>query len=205
MTVDHHAIGKYAKSKGSGFEHEIANKFSEWYGTPESFYRVPASGSLHWAKSMNVSGDVICLPEISFPYLIECKRYEGWTIENLIANNSHFPSWVAQAVREGMANNQIPLLIYRRNRVKSFVTLPYSKFYEKLPFYLVTNIKYVSEVTHRKETIKTITVLLEDLFSVPFDKIVANYSNDWTKNIKKGKTKVTKEPPIKDIVGRVFD
>ena len=111
--VDRVKLGKASKARGSGFETEVANKLCAWYKDKDAFYRVPASGALEWSTSMNVDGDVTANPKINFPYMIECKRYENWNIENLLRNNLHFPAWVAQSVREGHAIKRIPLLVYK--------------------------------------------------------------------------------------------
>ena len=41
-------------------------------------------------------------------------------------SNQHFPEWSAQAVREAVAAGKIPLLVFKRNYVKSFVSFPYA-------------------------------------------------------------------------------
>lgn len=205
--VDRHKIGKNSKARGSGYEKSVSDAFSAWYGSDEAFYHTPGSGSKHWATSMNVFGDVISIPEIGFNYLIECKRYEGWTIENLLKGNLHFPSWVAQAVREGDMNGKVPLLIYKRRATKSFVTMPYNKDIEVDPL-IIKTISYTSEITHGLEQVKTMTCVLDDLLEkYDYDSLNSLYKNkDWKNNIKKlEEPKIDNEEPIDDMVDNLIN
>lgn len=201
---DRHKLGKYANHKGHGYEREIAKQLTPWYNKTatnplkEAFYIVPDSGARAWSASMNVDGDVTADPDIKFNYLIECKRYEGWTIENLINGNFQFPAWIAQSVREGMGTQRVPLLVYKRNYIKTFITAPYNaKLANLVDPYIVKTLDYKSEITGKQEKIKTLTFLLSSFLEIPYD--IANhlYDNvDWTKQVSKKKVvkKKTKKP-----------
>lgn len=203
--VDRSAIGRSSHKKGSGYESEVSKELTDWYNKTakepleKAFYVVPRSGAYDWSASMNVDGDVTADPEINFNYLVECKRYESWTIENLIKGNSHFPEWIAQSVREGINVGRVPLLVYRRNRVKTFITAPFNaKLAKEVDTYIVKTLSYKSELDSSKEKIKTITFLLEDFVKIPYDKANNLYDGvDWTKQVikskKKTKKKVTKD------------
>ena len=188
--VDRVKLGRASKARGSGFETEVANKLCAWYKDKDAFYRVPASGALEWSTSMNVDGDVTANPKINFPYMIECKRYENWNIENLLRNNLHFPAWVAQSVREGHAIKRIPFLVYKRNYHPIYVTAPFSRtIANSLDPYVVKTIEYNSEEHEGKESIKTITFFLDDMLKLSKDKVYSLYPTDWYKQVKKAKVK----------------
>lgn len=198
--VDHHAIGKYSHSKGKSLESNTAKKLSAWYvktgkqNLKKAFYIVPGSGAYDWSESMNVDGDVTADPKINFNYAIECKNYEGWTIENLLKGNFKFPEWVGQSVREAYNINKVPLLVYKRKYIKPFVTAPYNKkLTEYFDPYIVKTITYKSELTNKKEKLKTITFTLDDFISYPYDEVNHLYDGvDWKKQITKPKSKPKK-------------
>lgn len=187
--ADRHAIGRSAHRSGGGFEHEVSKNFSEWYGKDDSFYRTPGSGSHHWAESMNVMGDVVSDPTIGFKYLIECKRYNGWTIENLLRGNNHFPSWFAQAVREGEDNNKVPLLVYKRPRSDTFVTMPYEPYLaKKLDPIIVQNLSFsadhLAKEKHTPTKAKIMTTTLPEFLKNNFDYLQNKcYKSDWKKQV----------------------
>lgn len=199
--VDRHSTGEYANSKGHGFEHEIAKQLTPWYNKSvdkplkNAFYAVPGSGSHAWAASMNVDGDVAADPTIGFKYLIECKRYEGWTIENLLLGNFKFPEWIAQTVREGINVKRVPMLVYRRNYKEAYATVPFNAKLTKLVDpYIVKTISYSSEITSQEETITTLTFGLADFLTIPFAKANNIYDGiDWSKQVVKVKVKGRKK------------
>lgn len=203
--VDRHKIGRNAKRKGNAFESSTAQKFTKWYNLTASkplekaFYRVPVSGALTWASSMNVDGDVTADPTIQFNYLIECKKVEGWTVENILRGNMYFPAWIAQSVREGENISKVPLLIFSRKRVDPMVSAPYNhKLANLLDPYIIKTITYKSETTGKKDCMKTITFMLDDFMKIPFDTANNLYDGiDWTKQVTKSKTKSKSNAKVK--------
>lgn len=118
--------GKGAKIKGSGYELKTAKKLSPiWGGT---FARTPGSGSLHWGSDQRVAGDIIAPPEVDFPFVVECKKHEGWTMDHVILNIGDPKDWWAQVVTDCRRVKKTPMLIFSRNRAKDFVMIPYSKY-----------------------------------------------------------------------------
>jgi len=198
--VDRHALGASAKKRGNSYENELAKQFSTWSG--KQFYRTPASGSLHWSENMGVNGDVSAPPEENFPYLLEAKRYADWTIEALLNNSLYFPKWIAQAVREGQATKRVPFLIYRRNGIHSFVTMPYNeKVAKKFDIHIVTKNKYVSEIDASEETIKVLTVTIDELFTKDYEQAKHWFDGvDWQKQITKSPKKKVKKQDVKDVL-----
>jgi Holliday junction resolvase len=117
--------GKGARDKGSGYERTVAKKFSEWWGG--SFSRTPGSGSLHWGSDQRIAGDIVPPQGMDFPFVIECKKHEGWTLENVFLNTGEPKSWWQQVVTDARRVKMVPMLIFSRNRAKDFIMLPYSK------------------------------------------------------------------------------
>lgn len=134
-----------------------------------SFTAHPASGGLHWGSSNNVAGDIVVPNDANFPFVIECKNREEWTIENLFLNNKELKNWWAQVVGDSEETGKIPLLIYTRNRAKNFVTMAYNeKLIEeierrKFPL-MVSNIEFKDEYKD-VHCYKTFTTTLEAITS----------------------------------------
>lgn len=159
--TDYSAVGKKSRNKGGRFERQMAKELTEWWGY--EFNRVPASGGLHWASSNNVAGDIVVPSDANFPFVIECKNREDWTIENLFLNNKEIKNWWAQVVGDAKETKNTPLLIFTRNRAKNFVTMAYNEKLvneiEKRGYPLmVSNITYVDDYkdTHCYKTFTTV-------------------------------------------------
>lgn len=118
-------IGKASKRKGSSFELKTSKVLTTWWGEGE-FNHTPASGALHWKKDNRVSGDIVPPANSTFPFSVECKNHEGWTLENAITNTSPFPSFWDQCTTDAEKFNKIPMLIVKRNRVKPWIFIPYN-------------------------------------------------------------------------------
>lgn len=151
--ADMHKVGAKNKRSGNALENQTAKDFSAWYG--DEFHRAPGSGSLHW-HSVNVTADVLPPNDLEFPFIVECKsdKSSNWTIESLMDGIKHFPSWSAQAVREAQSEEdpKVPLLVFKRNRVKSYVSFPYTKkvaeqLTERNLSYAVSFVKFTGEVS----------------------------------------------------------
>jgi hypothetical protein len=141
--------GSGAKNAGAKFERDTAKILGAWWGFP--FHRTPGSGSLHWSKSNNVAGDIVTPPEANCPYSIECKHHNSeWTLENAMMNTGDIKHWWSQCVSDALSVDKVPMLIFKRNRSKTFVALPYSSKLEryvsksntKLIPYMTTQIEY---------------------------------------------------------------
>lgn len=91
---------KASKDKGARYEREVAQDFK---AVGYDVVRTPNSGGLH------IKGDLTGLDG----FAIECKRQETAKIWD----------WLAQAESQAKPD-EIPLLIFRRNRSKSYACLP---------------------------------------------------------------------------------
>lgn len=178
-------------------ESATAKQFSKWYGN--EFHRSPGSGSLHW-HSINVDADVLPPNDLDFPFIIECKSSNGtsWNLENFMQSNQHFPEWSAQAVREALAVGKIPLLVFKRNYVKSFVSFPYtnnafkSLLIKGIPV-TISHINYVSEIDKSKVDYLSIACWLDQIMvnykPKEFEKL---FDKNW--QVVLNKTEVKKHP-----------
>lgn len=116
------ASGKKSKRKGSSFELKTAKQFQEWWGKGE-FCRSPGSGG--WGRpqhkqGFNASGDIITTNR-DFPWCIECKHQEGWTLDQLLLNEGCIIwSWWDQA-KDETPDDLEPLLIFKKNRQEPMV------------------------------------------------------------------------------------
>lgn len=119
-------MGKYSKNKGSGYELKTAKFMSAWWGG--NFSRVPASGGLHWKGDQRVAGDIIPPIGLDFPFVIECKKREEWSMEHILLDIGQPKEWWSQVVTDGRRVDRTPLLIFSRNRAKDFVMIPYQSY-----------------------------------------------------------------------------
>lgn len=112
---------KNSRKKGSSFELDVAKAFSETLGV--ELRRTPLSGG--WSHSNPaVAGDLVCMNnEIHFPYCVECKNSEGWTLDSLFTDkHKWFDDWWAQAIGE-CPEDKVPLLIFTKNRSCALVAM----------------------------------------------------------------------------------
>lgn len=116
--------GRGSRNKGSNYERAIAKKLTEFWGEG-AFQRVPNSGGLHWGSDQRIAGDIIPPPEAQFPFVVECKKREGWTMDNVLLDNGQPREWWYQAVTDARRVKKTPMLIFSRNRAKDFVMLPF--------------------------------------------------------------------------------
>lgn len=108
---------KNSRQKGQRGERALVKKFEAWWD--EEFFRTPASGGLATMgfqfKGIEISGDV-STPDPSFPFCVEGKNCEGWSLEKLLtAPKNDIYRWWKQTVLE-TPEGKIPLLVFKRNR-----------------------------------------------------------------------------------------
>lgn len=152
--------GAGARNKGGNYERTVAKKFSEWWGG--QFSRTPGSGSLHWGSDQRIAGDIVPPQGMDFPFVIECKKHEGWTLDNVFLNTGEPKNWWAQVVTDARRVKLIPMLIFSRNRAKDFIMLPfYSPLYNYLKA-LSTDSVMATQITIKniREEEQTFSVLV---------------------------------------------
>jgi Holliday junction resolvase len=102
---------KSAKAKGKGYEREIAKLINKKFGGDAR--RTPCSGALpDWP------GDITKLPKEMAQFCIECKKQETLRVWQ----------WLEQAERE--AGRKTPVLVFSRNRSKSYAVIEFNDFLE---------------------------------------------------------------------------
>lgn len=117
--VDRRKAGKKARNKGQGFERKVAKLFAAAYDL--DIRRTPLSGG--WAKgSPDVAGDLVCVtPDVEFPYCVECKKAEGWKLENLFTDqHAWFDNWWTQVLNE-CPDGKTPILVFSRAYAPIFI------------------------------------------------------------------------------------
>jgi len=112
----------FGKGKGKAYERKIGKILGEWWqGSP--FRPTPCSGGwdklAHDDKYLAV-GDLFIPADSDFPFSIECKRQEGWSLLDLIKpDRKNIPifEWWAQALCDAKAAGKVPLLVFSKNNL----------------------------------------------------------------------------------------
>lgn len=118
-----------ARAKGKEFEKTTGEVVGKWW-CGISFPRAHGSGSAttlqckHQAVEGQIfhhSGDLY-VPD-GFPWSIECKRQEGWSIEQLFEGKCPhvFSEWWEQCCRDADLTRRWPLLIMKRDHRKPLI------------------------------------------------------------------------------------
>lgn len=119
-----------SKQKGNTFERKIANMLSKWSG--EDFHRTPMSGALHWKDDTRVVSDIVSpqvLMDKGWNVSIECKKVEyDWEFSKIIEGTSTFWKHWEQAEGDAKASNQVPLLVFNKNRRNTYCAMWLSTF-----------------------------------------------------------------------------
>lgn len=114
------------REKGKGYELKVAKILSAFWG--EKFNRTPCSGALRWGTDNRIAGDIVCPPESLFPFSVECKCHEGWTLEQVLKGTGEAESWWHQCMGDCERVNRKPLLIFSKNFAPNFMMILKSDF-----------------------------------------------------------------------------
>lgn len=119
-------IGKKSKSKGSRGERITRDKFTEWWGS--KFTSSPQSGAFATRTQFSsMAGDLVTDDE-SFPFCVENKNQEDWTLEELFtAPSSRLFEFWKQTVGQ-TPEGKIPMLVFTKNYRPLFFMLPLVTF-----------------------------------------------------------------------------
>lgn len=115
------------RGKGEQYENEMAYAISEW--------AAPRSDKQPWKRFMAAylpfrrrstaefpsdwlgQRDLIHRPDVEFPFSIECKKIEGWTLDQLFtAPKWAVWQWWDQTIEQALKYELHPLLVFSRNR-----------------------------------------------------------------------------------------
>jgi len=118
--MDRSKVGKRSRNKGASFERAISKKFSEWLEC--KVRRTPMSGA--YGSEWHLGGDLMF--DIDVPWYVELKNREGWRLEQIFSSKPCGPiiDWLNSTWEEAERAEKIPMVIFTRNRVESYVALP---------------------------------------------------------------------------------
>ena len=113
------------RRKGNTGELEVARIVEKWWRTMEpnaEFARVPLSGGWHKGSAVTVDkqacGDLMTNSH-SFPFCIEVKRREQWSVDNLLDGKKTPPwGWWCQCLEAAQKQSAVPMMWLRKNRLR---------------------------------------------------------------------------------------
>lgn len=127
------------RRKGNAAELQVAQHVQFWWrrlelsdqATPDGeqaeFIRTPQSGGWSTRRvrgNYRVAGDISSTSD-SWPFTVEVKRREAWTLTNLVAGRaSPVWDWWEQTAKAAVEESGIPMLWLRRNKMPWMVLLP---------------------------------------------------------------------------------
>lgn len=205
-----------SRNKGGRYERELVKKFGDFWGS--HFSRTPYSGAWTGNKTKaghdTVTGDIMTTHESNFPFSVEAKMREGWTLEHLIDNTGAIKDWWGQTVRDGENGGKVPLLVYRRNYLQhDYVTVPFhAGLFQKLltseaPV-MASKIIYEDESSGKDRAFLVLTTHFEDFTNIGRDFYKEEFNNfDWQKTeveIGKSDDRTVREA-ASDILDMMFD
>lgn len=107
--------GAMSRRKGVTFERYVAKVFTEWWGS--EVRRTPLSGA--YGGEWNLAGDLMF--QEPFPYLVELKNRENWTMEQVFEGRGPVFDWWTKASKEAAAAGLEPMLVFSRARKNVYV------------------------------------------------------------------------------------
>lgn len=159
--------GRGARAKGSNYERGVAKKFTDWWipkGSEVEFHRAPASGALQWASDHRVAGDIVPPEGINFPFVIECKKHEGWTMDHVLLDIGTPKDWWGQVVTDSRRVDRVPMLVFSRNRAKDFVMVPHDEWlYKRLSSLGNTHMRTTISFKNIRDEVQSFDVIVTQL------------------------------------------
>lgn len=162
---------KNSRAKGAGYERKICKLLQPWWDC--EFHRVPASGGLRWKQDNRVTGDIVVQEDVKdFPFVIECKKREGWNFEQLIKGTGEVVSWWEQNnndLERLSDSTKHPLVIFSKNLSPDYYMIRLDDFKAlKLPKknYFTTTLQVGKEVH------PVAIGFFDDLLSIPKEKVI---------------------------------
>lgn len=126
-------MGARSRRKGNAAELEVAKLIEAWWRALEpdcKFQRTPGSGGWLGAKGRDVRdafgvGGDLCTTARLFPFQLEVKRREAWSVDNFLAGRRGPPwAWWEQCTTAATSAQRVPMLWLRRSRDPWLVVLP---------------------------------------------------------------------------------
>ena len=102
------------RNKGAAFERKVCKIFEKYTG--KKFNRTPGSGAFSTnVGDKRLAGDIYCI-EQEFPWIIECKKYKDFNLEDIIKQNSTgILKWITQLKSYCKRYNKPGMLIIEKN------------------------------------------------------------------------------------------
>ena len=109
-----------SRAKGANFERKVAKILTEKLGV--EFKRTPQSGAFSTNNNyVELAGDLYCADK-DFPYVIECKKYKEYQLEDLLTGSSvGIYKWILQLEKE--KKGKLGLLIFQKDYGKIFAAI----------------------------------------------------------------------------------
>ena len=111
-----------SRGKGARAELDVAKKLQDYWRQVDPtavFKRAPLSGGWGHGASrgeFNASGDIVTTSE-SFPWSVEVKHRENWSLDRLLSGKSSpVFTWWQQAIEQSREVRKLPMLWFRKNR-----------------------------------------------------------------------------------------
>jgi len=136
------------KRKGSGYERQLSKILTKWASNQEKdywFYRTAASGGIPTMSGGNadLSGDIMPINESViwmkiFSFEAKC-GYGGASFDKHLTGvkGNEIKSFWVQCNDDAIKHNKLPILVFKKNRTKTWIGIPPSLFF-KLDKYLLT-------------------------------------------------------------------
>ena len=172
-------MAELSRTKGTRFERQVCERLSRWFdpSLPENppvesltFRRrstsiMPLEGHWHGA------GDILHVPHLegSWPFCVECKKVEGWTLDSLLSPTVQgLWSWWSQACDQAArVADREPLLIFARNHRPTHVMV-----WASTQAWLRIEPEHGNLVMARpSESPPVVVCLLDDLVRVPLSNL----------------------------------
>ena len=126
--------GARGREKGARFMRDICEVFTRWLDPTlpqkpkprqeDLSFRVRSTAILPSDGHWHGRGDILCRPDIYWPFTTECKKHEGWELDGMLANGA-WPvwSWWSQTTKQASADGGAPLLVFSRNLRANYVLI----------------------------------------------------------------------------------
>jgi hypothetical protein len=127
-------MAKNSRAKGRRAERDVAKLLAKWWRKIDKkveFKPTPLSGGWggrdggkHVRAHFKASGDLMTT-SVSFPFTIEVKHREAWSMRNLVAGRATpVWDWWVQSQRQSEEEGEIAMLWFRKNNFPWMVALP---------------------------------------------------------------------------------
>lgn len=110
-------------AKGQRYTREVCLSLDQWTRSPRGTFRLRPT-LVEPLDGWSVKGDVVCAPGVRFPFTVECKNVERWSLDALFEGRSaDITSWWKQCAKQAAQNHNRPLLVFSRNHREDYVML----------------------------------------------------------------------------------